>query len=347
MTITDRTGTGEPLEPTGTGPGAGTDGSAVAGTDGSAVAGTAGSQAAGATGRQAEATTGSLTAGRTRWAIPKPGERGTAGTVLGYLGILVTVAVIMVPLYFILITSLKTRPDIYADPITWWPHPFAPENYLYVQQEVAFLSYLRNSVIITGTLVVVKVTLGVLTAYALAYLRFPGRNVLFIGVIASLMVPNQITVISNYALVADWGWRNSFQGIIVPLAGVAFGTFLMRNHFLSLPREIREAALMDGAGFFRTLFRVILPMSWPTVVAFTLITVVNEWNEYLWPFLMSDGAEVAPLPVGLTFLQNNEGLTNWGPVMAGTVLASLPILIVFLILQKQMIKGLTAGAVKG
>ncbi|MEA5154981.1 carbohydrate ABC transporter permease [Raineyella sp.] len=284
---------------------------------------------------------------RTRRPTRESGERGVAGRMLGYLGIVVTVAVIMVPLYFIVITSLKTRPDIYSDPITWWPHPLAPENYTYVRTEVAFLTYLRNSLIITGTLVVVKVTLGVLTAYALAFLRFPGRNVIFIGVIASLMVPNQITVISNYALVAGWGWRNTFQGIIVPLAGVAFGTFLMRNHFLSLPREIREAALMDGAGFVRTLFRVILPMSWPTVVAFALITIVNEWNEYLWPFLMSDGAEVAPLPVGLTFLQNNEGLTNWGPVMAGTVLASLPILVVFLILQKQMIKGLTAGAVKG
>ncbi|WOQ17185.1 ABC transporter permease subunit [Raineyella sp. W15-4] len=330
MSITNRTDGTETTEPF-----------ELIGSDGRAGAtGASGPAGAGTTGPQAAART-------RRRTTPKPGERGTTGKMLGYLGILVTVAVIMVPLYFIVITSLKTRPDIYSDPITWWPNPLAPENYLYVQQEVAFLSYLRNSMIITGILVVVKVTLGVLTAYALAYLRFPGRNVIFILVIASLMVPNQITVISNYALVASLGWRNTFQGIILPLAGVAFGTFLMRNHFLSLPREIREAALMDGAGFGRTLFRVILPMSWPTVVAFTLITIVNEWNEYLWPFLMSDGAEVAPLPVGLTFLQNNEGLTNWGPVMSGTVLASLPILIVFLILQKQMIKGLTAGAVKG
>ena len=108
------------------------------------------------------------------------------------------------------------------------------------------------------------------------------------------MVPNQITVISNYALVAQLGWRNTYQGIIIPLAGVAFGTFLMRNQFLDLPGEIIEAARLDGAGPMKLLWRVVMPMSWPTLVAFALITVVNEWNEYLWPFLMSDDETTAP-----------------------------------------------------
>jgi sn-glycerol 3-phosphate transport system permease protein len=180
----------------------------------------------------------------------------------------------------------------------------------------------------------------------LALLRFPGRNILFVVILAALMVPNQITIISNFALVAQLGWKNTFQGIIIPLAGVAFGTFLMRNQFLSLPHEIIEAARMDGAGPFKLLWRVVMPLSWPTLVAFSLITIVNEWNEYLWPFLMSDDERTAPLQVGLTMLQNNDGVTNWGPVMAGTVLTILPVLILFLILQRQMIKGLTSGAVK-
>ena len=176
----------------------------------------------------------------------------------------------------------------------------------------------------------IKIVLGVLSAYALSLLRFPGRGILFVVILAALMVPNQITIISNFALVAQLGWKNTFQGIIIPLAGVAFGTFLMRNQFLSLPHEIIEAA----------------PLSWPTLVAFSLITIVNEWNEYLWPFLMSDDERTAPLQVGLTMLQNNDGVTNWGPVMAGTVLTILPVLILFLVLQRQMIKGLTSGAVK-
>ena len=121
----------------------------------------------------------------------------------------------------------------------------------------------------------------------------------------------------------------------------------MRNHFLTLPSEVIEAARMDGARWWQLLLHVVLPMSGPTMVAFGLITVVNEWNDYLWPFLMSDDASVAPIPVGLTFLQQAEGVTNWGPVMAVTLLAMLPILVIFLVLQRQMIKGLTAGAVKG
>lgn len=265
----------------------------------------------------------------------------------GYLALFGTVAIICVPIYFIVVTSLKTQADIYADPVTWWPNPFAPQNYSYVLDTMSFTTYLRNSIIITSILTVVEVTLGVLTAYAFAFLRFPGRDVLFIMVVASLMVPNQITIISNYVLVAGWGWRNTFAGIIVPLAGVAFGTYLMRNHFLSLPTEIMEAAEMDGTSFWRTLTRVVLPMSWPTVIAFTLITLVTEWNQYLWPFLISDTKAVAPLQIGLTQLQDNEGITNWGPVMAGTVLTTIPMLVVFIALQRHMIKGLTAGAVKG
>ena len=267
--------------------------------------------------------------------------------IIGYLCLVLVVAMILVPLLFIIVTSLKEQADIYSDPITWWPNPFAPQNYTYVMETMNFARYLFNSVFITVTLTVVQVVLGVLSAYAFAFLRFPLRNTLFILVIAALMVPNQITIISNYALVASWGWRDTFQGIIVPLAGVAFGAFLMRNHFLSLPKEIMEAARMDGTGFLRTLWRVVLPMSWPTVIAFTLITIVTEWNQYLWPFLIADTDVVTTLPVGLTRLQQNEGLTNWGPVMAGTVLATIPILLVYLLMQKQMIKGLTAGAVKG
>lgn len=271
---------------------------------------------------------------------------GPARTTAGYLGMLVVVLLVVVPLFWILSTSFKQRPDIYVRPAQWLPQPLTGENYRYLTTQIPFWDFLCNSMILTFVISSAKIVLGVLSAYALSLLRFPGRNAVFLFVIAALMVPNQITVISNYALVSQLGWRNTYQGIIIPLAGVAFGTFLMRNQFLSLPREIIEAARMDGAGPLKLLWRVVLPMSWPTLVAFSLITVVNEWNEYLWPFLMSDDERTAPLPVGLTLLQNNEGVTNWGPVMAGTILTMLPILVLFLVLQRQMLKGLTAGAVK-
>ncbi|MCT2288475.1 carbohydrate ABC transporter permease [Corynebacterium sanguinis] len=278
--------------------------------------------------------------------MPRPAAN-VALKVLGYIVLAVAVLVILVPLYFIVVTSFKSFQDVYSDPITFWPDPIVQENYSYVWQSSGFSSYLRNSVIITLALTVAEVTLGVMSAYAFAFLRFPGRDLLFLLVIAALMVPNEITIISNYALVASLGWRDTYLGVIVPLAGVAFGAFLMRNHFQSLPSEILEAAKMDGSGFFTTLFRVVLPMSWPTLSAFVLITVVTEWNQYLWPFLITDTPAAATLPVGLTRLQDAEGVTNWAPVMAGTVLTTLPMILIFIAMQRQMIKGLTAGAVKG
>ncbi|WP_459589444.1 carbohydrate ABC transporter permease [Corynebacterium camporealensis] len=265
----------------------------------------------------------------------------------GYFGIFLVLVLIGLPLFWILMTSFKARGDIYTDPVNWIPPTWETSNYVDATTRVPFWTYLRNSIIITAALSIIKITLGVLSAYALAILRFPGRNLLFIVVISALMVPAEITVISNYALVNSLGWRNTFVGIIVPLAGVAFGTFLMRNHFLSLPYELVEAARMDGAGPIRLLTKVLLPVSWPTLTAFSVITMVNEWNTYLWPFLMSDTDRVAPLQVGLTMLQNNDGVTNWGPVMAATILTILPMVIIFLGLQKYMIQGLTTGAVKG
>lgn len=272
---------------------------------------------------------------------------GRTSLILGYVAMALVGVLIAGPLVFVFFTSFKDQPDIYSQPTTWWPPRWNPQNYRTATEQIPFWIFLRNSVIITSVLAAVKFALGVFSAFGLVFVRFPGRTAVFALIIAALMVPNQITVISNYALMSQLGLRNTFAGIILPLAGVAFGTFLMRNHFLSLPTEIIEAARMDGARWWQLLLRVVLPMSGPTIVAFGMITVVSEWNEYLWPFLMSDDESVAPLPVGLTFLQQAEGVTNWGPVMAVTLLAMLPILLVFVVLQRHMIRGLTSGAVKG
>lgn len=273
--------------------------------------------------------------------------RSRAFRIAGYLAMLLVLATIALPLYWVLVTSFKTPDMVYIQPPAWWPDPVTADPYSRVVEQVPFLRYFTNSLVITGALVTAKLVLGILSAYAFVYLRFPGRGLVFMLVLAALMVPNQITVISNYALISQLGWINTFQGIIFPLAGVAFGTFLMRNHFLTLPFEIIEAARMDGCGHMKLLLRVLLPMSWPTVVAFALITIVNEWNEYLWPFLVASDETVAPLQVGLARLISTDAYIDWPMVMAATILTITPILIVFLLLQRHLIKGLTSGAVKG
>ncbi|WP_293951837.1 carbohydrate ABC transporter permease [uncultured Corynebacterium sp.] len=274
-------------------------------------------------------------------------DKGLLLKVMGYLGMILAVLFIGLPLLFIVLTSFKEQSEIYTQPVTWLPGQFNFDNYVDVFARVPFLDYFRNSVLITIILCAVKIVLGVISAYALSIMRFPGRNLVFLLVISALMVPSEVTVISNYALVSQLGWRDTYQGIIVPLAGIAFGTFLMRNHFMSIPNELIEAARMDHCGHFRLLWKVLLPISMPTLVAFSMITIVNEWNQYLWPFLMAETENSATLPIGLTMLQNNEGVSNWGPVMAATIMTMLPVLVMFLALQQYMIKGLISGAVKG
>lgn len=274
-------------------------------------------------------------------------DKGLLLKIMGYLGMILAVLFIGLPLVFIVLTSFKEQSEIYTQPVTWLPGQFNFDNYVNVFERVPFLDYFRNSILITIILCAVKIVLGVISAYALSIMRFPGRNLVFLLVISALMVPSEVTVISNYALVSQLGWRDTYQGIIVPLAGIAFGTFLMRNHFMSIPNELIEAARMDHCGHFRLLWKVLLPISMPTLVAFSMITIVNEWNQYLWPFLMAETENSATLPIGLTMLQNNEGVSNWGPVMAATIMTMLPVLVMFLALQQYMIKGLISGAVKG
>ncbi len=266
---------------------------------------------------------------------------------LGYLGMAAAVALIGLPLLWMAGASLKTRQEIYTLPVSWLPETFRWENYRDAWTAVPFERFFINSVITTVGGSGLELINGVLTAYALVFLRFPRKNLVFLTVLAALMVPVQITIIPNYVLVADLGWVNTYQGIIIPGAAVAFGTFLMRQQFLALPREVIEAARIDGAGHLRMLWQIVLPMSRPALATFALISIVAKWNEYLWPLLVTNTADRMTLPVGLTQLQDSEGSSEWGVVMAGAVLVIAPVLAIFLWAQRHIVEGLTAGSIKG
>ncbi|GIW16541.1 MAG: glycerol-3-phosphate ABC transporter permease [Tepidiforma sp.] len=267
--------------------------------------------------------------------------------VVAYLAVILAVGIIVLPLVWMLTASLKTRQEIYTLPVSWWPETFRWENYRQAWTAVPFERFFINSLITTSIGSALELVNGVLTAYALVFLPFPKKNLIFLVIIAALMVPFQVTIIPNYVLVADLGWVNTYQGIIIPGAAVAFGAFLMRQQFLSLPREIIEAARIDGAGHLRILWQIVLPMSRPALVTFALISIVSKWNEYLWPLLVTNDATRMTLPVGLTQLQHSEGSSEWGVVMAGAVMVITPVLLVFLWAQRHIVEGLTSGSVKG
>ncbi len=275
--------------------------------------------------------------------------RGTVSTALGgYLPVILATTVVVLPLAWMVIASIKQPHELVRLPIQWLPSKPYAGNYLEAARTVSFGRLFLNSALVTAFGAGVKVVLAVITAYALVFIRFPAKRLVFVLILVALMVPPHIALVPNYTLIAQLGGRNTLWGIVLPGLGTAFGTFLLRQQFLSLPRSIVEAAELDGASHLRRLVAIVAPVSAPAIATVALISIVFEWNEYLWPLIIVDDPNAMTLPVGLTLLQNSEsGSAAWGVLMAGTVVVILPVLAIFAVLQRWIVAGLTQGAVTG
>ena len=268
--------------------------------------------------------------------------------VSGYVPLAVAVLVVFLPLLWMVLSSFKQPGEIVTLDLQVLPAALDPENYRVAMTTVPFGQFFLNSTIVTVVGSGIKVILGLLTAYALVFVRFPFKNLIFILILVALMVPAQVSILPNYILIAGMGGKNTLWGIILPGLGTAFGTFLLRQHFLTLPASILESAEIDGAGHWRRLWQIVVPVSGPSIATVALVTVVSEWNDYIWPLIITDRPETMTLPVGLTLLQNSEGNgSGWGILMAGAVLVIVPILLVFAALQRYIVDGLTQGSVTG
>ncbi len=267
--------------------------------------------------------------------------------VLGYLAIMLSVVIIGLPIYWMLIASFKISREIYTAPPSWVPLAPTLENYPNAWNSAPFARYYINSIIVTLATTVSKMTLAVLTAYALVFLRFPGKNTVFLIILAALMVPAQITIVPNFLTMGELGFVNTYWGLILPGAATAFGTFLMRQYFMTLPREIFEAAEIDGAGHMRRLWEIAVPLAMPALVTTGLFAVVSEWNDFLWPLIITSTDDMRTLPIGVFRLLDQEGFANWGVVMAGTMYVVLPVILLFIWAQRYIVEGIASGAVKG
>ncbi len=268
-------------------------------------------------------------------------------TLVQYALLVVTALVFVVPLFWVFSASLKDLQQIYTFPPVWLPTEPKFSNYSEAWASAPFGRFYLNTIITTFFGVALEVVNALLTAYALVFMRFPGKNIIFIVLLAALMVPIHVTILPNYLTIASLGWVNTYQGIILPGASVAFGAFLLRQHFLTLPNEIPEAARLDGASHLQTLWYVILPISGPMLVTVTLVSVVTKWNDFLWPLIATNSENMRTLPIGLSYLFSAEGASQWGLIMAATVFVILPVLMLFLRWQKHIVSGLTSGATKG
>jgi ABC-type glycerol-3-phosphate transport system permease component len=214
------------------------------------------------------------------------------------------------------------------------------------QQQPVMARWIFNSFFVASTVTVGVLITSSLLAYALAYLDFPGRVFLLFFALGTLMVPFEATLIPNYLTIARTGWKDSFQGLIVPFLASGFGTFLLRQYFLTLPRELYDAALVDGCGRLRYLWAILLPLSRPALATLAVYTFLGTWNQFYWPLLVTNDPEWRTTQVGITIFRNFE-YAVFNTQMAATIIVMLPTLILLVLGQRQLVRGLTAGALKG
>ena len=267
---------------------------------------------------------------------------------LNNLLVILAAVAIGFPFAYMVLTSFKTVAEVYTIPMIWIPSEWHYENFIHAWELVPFGQFTLNSVIYTVFLTIGEFLMGLTAGYAFGRMRFPKRDLIFFFVLLTYMIPSQITLIPRFMILKDLEWINTYQGLIVPELSSAFATFLLREHFRSLPNELFDAAKIDGAGYLRQMFQVALPLSKPISITLLLLAFVNHWNEYLWPLIVTNTKDMRVLPIGIQSLKYASGeLPQWHMVMAGATMTVIPLVILFLIGQKYFIEGAVQGAVKG
>jgi len=265
------------------------------------------------------------------------------------LGAVVALSVIfLIPFLWVVSTSLKGNEQIFTVPPQWIPERLHLENYARVFERMPFATYLRNSVFITIMTVIGVVMSSSLVAYAFACLRWPGRNFLFMVILATMMLPLQVTMIPVFVLFKELGWLNTYNPLIVPafLGGGGFNIFLLRQFFLSVPRELTDAARIDGCSELRIYWNIMLPLAKPALATVAILTFMFTWYDFLGPLIYLSDKMKGTLALGLSMLVG-QTQTEWGMLMAASLMMMLPVLVVFFLFQRYFIQGFMMSGIKG
>jgi multiple sugar transport system permease protein len=257
---------------------------------------------------------------------------------------LIALAVVF-PFIWMLFTSFKPEAQIAQYPPKLFPETWTLENYENVWSRIPFARLFLNSVILAGGVTIISLFLDSMAAYALARLNFPGRDAIFIIILIALMLPFQVMFIPLFVVVHDLGMLDSYSGLIVPRATNAFGIFLLRQFFMTLPKELDEAARIDGTSEFGIYWKIILPLSGPALATLAIFHFMYNWNDFLWPLLITSSTEMRTLPAGLALFVGQH-VVEYGVVMAGAVLTLLPLLVAFLFAQRYFIQGIAMSGIK-
>ncbi len=265
--------------------------------------------------------------------------------ILFWLLLIVMTAFYMGPFLFSLSISFNAEQDVFQWPIKLIPDEWTLDNYIHVWQDLPFARWLTNSVVITVVQTLSNVFFASLAGFAFARLTFPGRNVIFSIFMASLMIPGIILLVPKFIVLNELHLINTYSGIMLPGLVTVVNIFLMKQFFETIPKDLEEAALIDGCSYFRIFWQIFLPISKPALAAVAIDTFQGSWNEFMWTVIVTTTSDMFTLPVGMNFLKN-EFQVNWPLLMAGTILISLPTLAIFLIFQRYFVEGVASSGLK-
>lgn len=271
-------------------------------------------------------------------------SRIRADVIIRHVVLLFCSLLVVAPFAWMITTSLKSIDQV-NNPPYFFPRQWEWGNYAQAMVSAPFARYYLNTLIMTAGIVIGHIVLDTLAAFALARLRFPGRNAVFMGLIATMLVPAFLTVLPAFDLIIRLGWYNSFAALIIPRIADVFGIVVMRSYLLSLPRELDEAAAIDGANRMQILARILLPLCTPAIASVTVFSFLFAWNDFLWPLLVTNDDQYRVIQLGLSAFTS-----KYGPyphyLMAGTVIAAVPAILIFLYLQRNLVQGLASTGVK-
>lgn len=280
----------------------------------------------------------------------RPARFVAAGPLILHLVLILGALSMLAPFGWMVHTSLMPAYEAYKFPPKLIPSHWAFENYPQSMSFFPFGRFYLNSAVVSGAITLVQLLTCSLGAYAFARLRFPGRNVLFMIYLATMMVPFQVTLVPLFIIIKELGWINSYLALTVPFFFSAFGTFLLRQYFLTIPHDLDDAARIDGAGFFSVYWRVIMPLSGPALATLGIFVFLYFWNLLLWPLVVINSTDLRTIPFGLAMFVGEaagDQIVNWNLLMAASTVAVIPVLIVFIAGQKYFVRGITLTGIKG
>jgi multiple sugar transport system permease protein len=270
-------------------------------------------------------------------------DRGGAGT---YLALGIGLILMVIPFLWMTISSIKPEAEIRRVPPTWLPETFTWANYGELFTRLDFTTYFLNSLLVAGAVTIGNMVFCSMLGYALAKLEFRGKRLLFAVVLGTLMIPGVVTFVPLFVLTVNLGLANTLTGMALPFLAGPFGVFLMRQYILSLPDELIQAARVDGAGELRIFASVIMPLCWPALATLGILTFLGSWNQFLWPLVVATNEDKYTLPVALALYAVGQNATQYGLLLAGSVVTVIPVIVVFLFLQRHIMQGISMTGIK-